>query len=162
MSHHHNTKKDNKRKKYRDLCVKNLKAFKIKCQELFTNIIITNNIRTNNIITNRINGTSVNGTNSIRSNGIITPVTYINGIPKQPDNNGSFNQQVLDELWKLNLLANAVTNLNTSSGRLRNRVLSNFYNCSYCPENNLNDCPCPTPGYALFKGEMSNLSLIHI
>ena len=154
--------------KVRDLCVKNLKVVDITTKTItgatgtFDNLVV-NNATINNLNATTINGRDVNCDNSpFNFSGVITPVSYVNGVPQQPANPGNFNQAVLDDLWNLNVLANAVTNLDADSGRLRNAILNNFYGCETCPATNLSGCTgatgpfgCSNQGYSVFTGSIA-------
>lgn len=142
--------------KIRNLCVKNLHAVDIDAQNIVGVTGTFTSLNVENLNVKNINGVDVNCPNStFNVLGTITPVEYVNGVPQQPPNpNNVYNQAVLDELWQLNLLANAVTELDASSGRLRNTILSNFYGCVTCPANSF-ECNCPVPGYAVFQGSIS-------
>ena len=154
--------------KVRDLCVKNLKVVDITTKTITGATGTFDNLVVNNATINNLNATTINGRNPDCDNspfnfsGVITPVSYVNGTPQQPDNPGNFNQAVLDDLWNLNVLANAVTNLDADSGRLRNAILNNFYGCETCPAPNLSGCTgatgpfgCSNQGYSVFTGSIA-------
>jgi len=139
------------------LCVKNLCAKNIKNKNLASENATFSTVTTSNLNVANINGTHINcfGNNSYNVSGVITPVVYKEGQPQQPENDGTFNQKVLDELWKLNNLARLVTNLESSYGRLRNSILNNFYNCNSCPTEDISNCDCPIDVYSVFQGSIS-------
>ena len=162
---HKNQKKDKKCNdditKIKDLCVKRLNAVDIKTKTITGATGTFTNLTVENATVNNLNATTINGidfdclNSSFNISGVITPVEYVNGEPVQPDNPGNFNQDVLDDLWTFNQLANAVTNADANSGRLRNAILNNFYGCTGCPAPNISDCVCPVPGYAVFTGSIA-------
>ena len=144
-------------------CVKadNIKAKNIKANDIQTDNIVTKTLTTDSANIQDLTITSINGIDfdcltpySLNVSGVITPVVYVDGEPQQPPNPGNFNQAVLNDLWFLNQLALDFTNLDADSGRLRNAILNNFYNCQTCPTPNLTACNCPVPGYAVFTGSI--------
>lgn len=139
--------------KIKKACIKNLHA-----KNIYTDNLEAKNGEIKTLTTESINGNSVDCLFSNPGNiqGKITPVKYINGEPQQPDNSGNFNQKVLDELWFLNQLSSAFTNLDSAYGRLKKVILSGFYDCVICPEPELKNCNCPIPYYTVFKGSISN------
>ena len=150
--------------------IKHLKAKTIKSCDIKTRYLTGctgtfKNLDINNATINNLNVTNINGTpfdclfSTTNVSGVITEVEYVNGVPQQPANPGNFNQSVLDQLWQLNLLADGVTELDAANGRLRNLILSNFYNCVTCPSVDTSSCSCPTPTYAVFTGSISGNQL---
>jgi len=139
--------------KIKKACIKNLHA-----KNIYTDNLEAKNGEIKTLTTESINGRSVDCLFSNPGNiqGKITPVKYMNGEPQQPNNPGNFNQKVLDELWFLNRLSSAFTNLDSAYGRLKKVILSGFYDCAICPEPELKNCNCPIPYYAVFKGSISN------
>ena len=139
--------------KIKKACIKNLHA-----KNIYTDNLEAKNGEIKTLTTETINGRSVDCLFSNPGNiqGKITPVKYMNGEPQQPANPGNFNQKVLDELWFLNQLSSAFTNLDSAYGRLKKVILSGFYDCVICPEPELKNCNCPIPYYAVFKGSITN------
>lgn len=155
-------KKKIKNLKSKNIVTETLKACSLESGNASINQLQTSQALVNQLQANNLNVSTINGVNfnclkdtSVVVPGIITPVQYINGEPQKPDNDGSFNQKVLDELWTLNLLSANVTNLDAAYGRLKNLILSNFYDCTVCPTVSLNNCNCPIPVYAVFTGSIS-------
>lgn len=140
--------------------IQNLRACDINAKTVTGVTGTFENLTVNNLNATTLNGVDVSCLNASQNiAGVITPVTYVNGVPQQPANPGNFNQQVLDELWQLNQLAVSVTNLDAAYGRLRNLILNNFYNCTVCPEPQLEACNCPIPTYAVFTGNITGNQL---
>lgn len=158
--------------KVRDLCVKNLKAVDITTKTITGVTGTFDNLTVNNATLKNLNVTNINGRDLKCDNapfnfsGVITPVAYLNGVPQQPANPGNFNQAVLDDLWRLNVLVNGFSTLDAASGRLRNTILNNFYGCEICPPVNLSGCTgatgparCSNQGYSVFTGSISKGSI---
>ena len=134
-----------------------IKANNIKANNIKTKTLTADSANIKDITVTSINGIDFDCLNSssVNVSGVITPVVYVDGEPQQPPNPGNFNQAVLDDLWIFNQLAKDITNLDADSGRLRNAILNNFYECETCPAPNLSSCSCPVPGYAVFTGSIS-------
>jgi hypothetical protein len=128
--------------KARQACIKNLKSETGNIKD-----INSSNINTDNLIVSNINGIPYCPNDGNIVSGIITPISYINGEAQKPTNSG-FNEIVFNQLWDLTQLTGAFLNLDSSSGRYRNSLFSQFYNCNICPSFNTSLCPQETKGNA--------------
>lgn len=160
--------------KIRKLCVKNLKVknadiIDLKTKNINSSIInsqtsnITNLVSENSDITNlkvaTINGESYNSSSTFNFDSFVVPIKYVNNVPQRPIVS-DINPVVSDLLWEFALLNRESVNLNTSSGRMRNNILNNYYNCIVCPPYLYPNCSCPIPGYAVFDANIIGNKLI--
>jgi len=153
-SHKHNKRichkcgKNNTTEKFHKINVEKACIKKIKCcdgyiDNLKSNILTSNegtitSLNSSNLVVTNINGSPYCPNNTNNLTNPITPIQYFGGNPIKPFNEG-FNQDVFDDLWFANQLTGLFLNLDTASGRYRNSILSEFYNCLPCPSyDNLN------------------------
>ncbi len=154
-------------KKIKNLKTKNLQAQNLLACQIDAGTITAqtgnfSDLSSNTLSVSNLNVTSINGRNlfcddDFKISGVITPVEYVNGNPVQPANPGNLNERVLDELWRLNLLANGFTNLDAADTRYKNYLLQKFYNCSSCPEFPPTGCTFSATNVALFNGSVNSL-----
>ncbi len=154
-------------KKIKNLKTKNLQAQNLLACQIDAGSVTAqtgnfSDLSSNNLNVTNLNTTSINGRNlfcddDFKISGVITPVEYVNGEPVQPTNPGGLDQRVLDQLWRLNLLANGFTNLDAADTRYKNYLLQRFYNCSPCPDFPPTGCTFSATNVALFNGSVNSL-----
>ena len=138
----------------KNLCAKKIKTKSIKADTATVSNLTVDTATITDLNVSTINGTDVDCGVSNNFSGVITQVVYVNGEPQQPDNTG-FDQGIFDDLWQFIIFTSLFTNLDSASGRLRSAIFNNFYECPTCPIVDLTGCPCPTPGYAVFIGNIN-------
>lgn len=141
----HRCKKHHKKQRK---CIKHLTACDIRTKSL-----ITDTISANDLSVSTINGKDPNcSVTSVNFPSNITQIEYIDGIPQQPANDGRYNQVVLNRLWEETLFYQKVVQDDINCGRLRERMILDFYKCQVCPPVS----ECTITGGATIVGSINN------